>query len=91
MGPRQFPQLVIKRYKYVKHRSSQKATYWKCHLYDCGFCKARCTIGVDQTITLNAGHTHKPDIDSFQGVVLLSQESFQVIRDTTFRNNCYKH
>lgn len=83
-GPRQFPQLVVRRYKYIKHRSSHKATYWKCHLYDSGLCKARCIIGMDQTLMLSGHHSHLPDLNSYEDVTVLSHELFYLVRSRTF-------
>lgn len=83
-GPRQFPQLVIKNYKYVKHRSAQKVTYWKCHLYDSGLCKSRCIIGMDQTIILRGPHSHSSDIQSLENCHILGHERFRLLKNTTF-------
>lgn len=80
-GPRQFPQLIIKNFKYVKHRSGHGVTYWKCHLYDAGYCKARCIIGMDQTIILSGLHTHNPIIEHDR--VIISHETFRIRRNRT--------
>ncbi|XP_063907078.1 protein tramtrack, beta isoform-like isoform X17 [Zophobas morio] len=76
-GPRSFPQLIIDNHRYVKHRSSQRVSYWKCLLYDKGNCKARCTINVDQSIRLS-GHHVCPPVTSTAGFVVLSQEYYNI-------------
>lgn len=60
-GTRRIPNLFVKNHKYVKHRSSEKATYWKCHLYDGGLCKSRCITKCNQTIKFSSErHGHGP-------------------------------
>ncbi|GJQ69411.1 hypothetical protein Trydic_g6526 [Trypoxylus dichotomus] len=76
-GPRHFSQLVVQNYRYVKHRSSSKSTYWKCHLYDTGVCKARCVIGVDQTVILRGVHSHGPDANVLDDQSVLFKEKLR--------------
>lgn len=77
-GVRQTPSLIINNFKYIKHRSSQRATYWKCQRYDLGQCKARCTITVDQTIKLSGEHSHSPLKIKLNLNQIITEEIYQV-------------
>ncbi|KAK9884686.1 hypothetical protein WA026_007531 [Henosepilachna vigintioctopunctata] len=79
-GARLLPQLVVDNYKYLKHRSAQKVTYWKCHLYDSGACKARCIIGIDQSIILSGDHDHTPTYEHIPDDLILFKEIFLLKR-----------
>ncbi|XP_044756246.1 modifier of mdg4-like isoform X11 [Coccinella septempunctata] len=70
------PNLVVDNYKFIKHRSSNRSTYWKCHLYDSGTCKARCVIGVDQTIILSGEHSHNKSYDTVPQERIIAIETF---------------
>lgn len=78
-GQRHLPYLLIGNHKYNKHRSSQKATYWKCHLYDSGVCKARLTTHFDQTLKMSAEHNHKP-LESFEHFEVISEELYDLVK-----------
>ncbi|XP_023014954.1 uncharacterized protein isoform X15 [Leptinotarsa decemlineata] len=79
-GRRQIPCMLLEGHKYVKHRSSQHATYWKCHLYDSGACKARCTAHVDQTIRISGKHSHS-QIKSVYCPNIISEELYTVVEN----------
>nr|CAI5843128.1 unnamed protein product [Callosobruchus analis] len=34
---RKIPYIILNNYKFIKHRSAKRATYWKCQLYDGDF------------------------------------------------------
>ncbi|XP_031332603.1 zinc finger protein 131-like isoform X5 [Photinus pyralis] len=80
-GSKKFPHLVVRNYKYLKHRSAQRATYWKCQFYDSGACKARCIIGMDQSIILKGLHTHTSDAESIKLCRVIGRERFRVRND----------
>lgn len=72
-----FPRLIINDYKYLKHRNGEKVSYWKCCFYDKGYCKARCAIHVDQTISLTGDHTCQPTAINEEATII-SQEYYQI-------------
>lgn len=77
-GQRHMPYLIIDNHKYIKHRSSQTATYWKCHLYDSGVCKARLTTHYNQTLKLTATHNHNP-YERFQNLEIINKEVYNLL------------
>lgn len=79
-GQKHMPYLLLHNHKYIKHRSSQTATYWKCHLYDSGACKARLTTYYNQTLKLTAQHTHKT-VDSFENFQIINKEFYTLLND----------
>ncbi|EEZ97584.1 hypothetical protein TcasGA2_TC011446 [Tribolium castaneum] len=58
-GTRMFPRLIVNDYIYIKHRSTQTITYWKCMYYDRGQCSARCSTDVNQTVRMSGIHSCK--------------------------------
>ncbi|CAH1102520.1 unnamed protein product [Psylliodes chrysocephalus] len=76
-GQKQTPFLLLKHFKYIKHRSSQNSTYWKCWMYDTGRCKARCTTYVNNSIKISGDHSHmfKPICD----LNVICQELYNVV------------
>ncbi|XP_045468588.1 protein tramtrack, beta isoform-like isoform X18 [Harmonia axyridis] len=77
-GSRSMPHLVIDNYKFIKHRSSNRSTYWKCHQYDSGSCKARCIIGCDQSIILCGFHNHERSYEQIPQGIILTGEVFRL-------------
>lgn len=77
-GQRHMPYLIICNHKFIKHRSSQKATYWKCHLYDSGVCKARLTTHYNQTLKMTAQHNHEP-YENLEKVEVISEEIYNLL------------
>lgn len=85
-GPRSFPRLIIDNHVYIKHRSSQRVSYWKCHFYDRGSCKARCSVHVDQTILLSGKHTCR-EVTLTDRLDIISQEFYTVRNTPTYLFN----
>lgn len=77
-GQRHKPYLIIDEYKFIKHRSSQKTTYWKCHMYDSGMCKARLTTHWDQTIKFSSEHSHVP-YERYDSTAIINKEFYKVL------------
>ncbi|XP_076252141.1 uncharacterized protein LOC143191191 isoform X15 [Rhynchophorus ferrugineus] len=77
-GKTKTPSLYTNGYRYIKHRSSNTATYWKCEYYDRGSCPARCVIYYNQSIRFSENHHHK--VASIDSYTFLFQEYYTVNR-----------
>ncbi|CAG9856471.1 unnamed protein product [Phyllotreta striolata] len=77
MGVKNKPFILINDFKYLKHRSSQNSTYWKCCYYDTGTCKARCTTYEGCKIKISGIHNHyyRPIFD----LKIICQKVYDVI------------
>ncbi|KAF7282373.1 hypothetical protein GWI33_002750 [Rhynchophorus ferrugineus] len=69
-GKTKTPSLYTNGYRYIKHRSSNTATYWKCEYYDRGSCPARCVIYYNQSIRFSENHHHKVYLEFILVIVL---------------------